>query len=601
MLYCTVKRPYSGRLATRQMWGCVRRAVPVTSSMTVWRMNPPLSSSGAALHVAAASIGSCTSSDSSTVGSPGKKNPVYFNFATPSSALRDLMGSEGISQRRSRREAVGREAGLLMVAPRTPKADDPLQRLNIFRREFSDYNSSGKVNPNITVSVDTSTRRFLDMFCDFEAKRCKLCNEAFTQWHLHTSGIPHAGREGMLLELVRPYCGTPDELIEMWWQRLNSCAAFHRIRALSHNNPHERKRRLIYLLKLLKDRGVLAETFNVSDSHSLNSARSWEFERLEFVGDNVVKYVLNSVMSCTFPPHEGGTKGKLTCFQFVMDGNDGLARGYDHLELQQLASSVKVVSKFKSDIVETLFAELQMYLWSTQHDVGTSPLVFPFTKDIYTLRALVQHVLYELAIEIFLYHIRYINGMLQRVMRENQLQFVKTDAALRPTGGAKGRMFGSRARGGDWDDDSDDYGGSQSYGLPGVPAPTTTLMKTRLQRAHLHDSSSALFFESTNYDNAKRVVPIGGLLPRPFAREDLSVIPNYLPHLQRDDAMTLRVRSAGSAGWSTLSATAAAPDAKEALAGPLSVTPKAKPCVDSGPGGLSIPRLKDEELIPELI
>ncbi|GET93171.1 RNA editing complex protein MP61 [Leishmania tarentolae] len=549
----------------------------------------------------ALSFAAATSSSSSLVSPSGEKAPVYYNFSTPLSVLRGATDGESVSHRRQRREVPAREGGLLLVAPRSPNSSDHLQQLNIFRRDFFDFGNAAKLTQNIMVSVDTSTRRFLEMFCDFDAKRCKLCNESFTQWHIHTNGIPHGGREGMLLELVRPYCGTPDELIELWWKRLNACAAFHRIPALSHDNPNERKRRLLYLLKVLKDRGILVETFNVSDNQSVNSARSWEFERLEFVGDNVVKYVLNNVITCTFPPHEGGTKGKLTCFQFVMDGNDGLARGYDHLDLQQLASSARVVSKFKSDIVETLFAELQMYLWCTQHDVGTCPLVFPFTKDIYTLRALVQHVLYELAIEIFLYHIRHINGVLQRVMRENNLQFVKTDASLKPKSGTRTGSIGFISRRGDWNDSDDDYDSPQNYSVPVLPAPTSTLTKVRSPRTHLQDFGAALFLASTNYDNFKRVVPIGGLLPRPFARKDLSVIPNYMPHLQRDSAMTLKIRRAGNAGWSTLRTTTAAPATMEGFVDGLALRPKRTPRVGGEPVGLSVPRLKDEELIQELI
>ncbi|KAG5463935.1 hypothetical protein LSCM1_00108 [Leishmania martiniquensis] len=587
------------RLLQRPPWaplsGLVRRTrLGGGSAALLLRLSPSRCRSTAVLCVPAASI-----SSSSTSGSSGKKSPVYYNFATPVDEICEAAGDGGLCRRRLRLMSQAREEGRLLVAPRKPDPKDPGQRFNIFRRDFYDYGSSPKSQQNISVSVDASLRRFLDMFCDYDAKRCKLCNETFTQWHLHASGIPHAGREGMLLELVRPYCGTPDELIEMWWQRLNLCAAFHRLPSLSHDNPHIRKRRLLYLLRFLKDRGVLVETFNVSDSRS-NSMRTWEFERLEFVGDNVVKYVLNSIIHCTFPPHEGGTRGRLTLFQFVMDGNDGLARGYDHLDLQQLASSVKVVSKFKSDIVETLFAELQMYLWSTQHDVGTSPLVFPFTKDIYTLRAVVQHVLYELAIELFLYHIRQINGMLQRVMRENDLHFVNTDCALKRTAEAEAKYAGFRThRGGI--DDSGDCDIPKNCCVPLAPATRATLSKTREQRKRLHGLGAALFLESTNYDDFKRVVPIGGLLPRPFAREELSVIPNYMPHLRKDSVMTVKVRNVGRAGWSTLRGPAAALDARNAVADGLGLSAEVKPRLGGRPAILSVPRLKDEELIPELI
>lgn len=492
----------------------------------------------------------------------------------------------------------------------------------IFRKEISSKVPLARQREAAPISVDVTLKRFIDSFCDYEKKRCKLCNEAFVQWHIHTAGIPHSGREGMLLELVRPFCGTPEEQVRQWTRRLVNSTEFGRIPALSHLDSHKRKRRLQYLLRYLKDRGVLRDVFNLSSANNVDAGRTFEFERLEFIGDGVVKYVLNNVINQVFPVSEGGSRGKVANFQFVMDGNEGLARGYDYLELQDLTLSSRVVSKFKSDVVETLFGELQFYIWATELDINTAPVEFPFTSDIYTLRALVQHVLYETAITLFMYHVEYVAGMLQRVVREEQINFVRADPSLLMMQARSGEPRRMQRDHGDEEDFGDDgYHSADRRGATSaaiIPAPTVKLMKTRVARAHLHGGSAASFFESTNYDSYKRVVPIGGLLPRPFAREQLAVIPNYMPHVQRDDAMTQQMRTT-AALWSAQlhtdlkreqdgylppisSSTVAdhlATTSVEAAAYQLSVAPQSKNTATAE--ALSVPRLKDELLVAELL
>ncbi|KAK7201721.1 RNA editing complex protein MP61 [Novymonas esmeraldas] len=580
------------RLQPPQIAGLVRRVAPVASPALSVPDQRGAESVSCATETA-------TRRCSSGVGSSDGSRPPYVNFSTVRDSLTEVAGSG--KTRRSRHTMSSTRTLPLLMAPYSPDPGDPMDHLNIFRRDFLEFGVPPKQGNSNSITVDVSLKRFLDMFADYDSKRCKLCNETFTQWHIHYSGFPHSGREGMLMELLRPYCGTPDEIVELWWRRLNRCVSFQRIPALSHNNFRERKQRLLYLLRVLKDRSILVEVFSVGDKANASSARSFEFERLEFIGDNVVKYVLNNILTETFPVREGGTRGRLTCFQFVMDGNDGLARVYDHLDLQLLTSSSRVVSKFKSDVIETLFAELQMYLWQTEHDVGTSPLVFPFTREIYTLRAIVMHVMYELAIEMFLFNVRQVLASLHRVVRERQLQFVNTDPALKPSGGGDGSGGSSSSySGAGWNSDSDTEGLNwrQRRYTSATPAVKKNLLKNRTLRGSGHGSDAAYYHATSNYDNFKRVVSIGGLLPRPFTREELSVLPQYMPHLQRDDAMTRALGGAASATLTavarTLSSDVAVPDKLR-----LSSTRTSSKVAQLAP--LSIPRLKDEELVPELI
>ncbi|KPA79987.1 putative mitochondrial RNA editing complex protein MP61 [Leptomonas pyrrhocoris] len=599
----------------------------LSSHYNVMRSRRTLLLSTTSMSIAMRSIGSAESSSSSSSNrkdAKGTATPQYFNFATRDEFLRRQGGFSSRGGRRSRRRSSGpaEEEQILRNSIQASSATDPHSTPSVFRKDIAVYGSAGKQLSGVSVSVDVPTSRFLDMFSEFDTKRCKLCNETFIVWHAHSCGIPHAGREGILLELVRPFCGTPEEQVHRWNQRLYHSTAFGRIPALSHPNNQVRKQKLKYLLLYLKDREVLRDVFSVRSNESNEAMRGFEFERLEFIGDGVVKYILNNVQNIVFPIVEGGSRGRLANFQFVIDGNEGLARGYDYLELQDLTLSSRVVSKFKSDVVETLFGELQFYLWSTQLDVDTEPLTFPFTKDMYTLRALVQHVMYETATVLFMFHVECILGSLQRVVREQQLQFVRADPSLlkmqsrsadshRPTRSSYDDEF--------FGDDGYYGGGGRNGGGGGggslmIPAPTTTLMKQRIARTHLQGGSAATFLESTNYENYKRVVSIGGLLPRPFTREQLAVIPNYMPHIQRDEAMTQQLRDANTSWRAQLNneltedaaKSASTPEEEwsadgggtEAAAYHLSPTPTRKDTPAQAP--LSVPRLKDEELIAEL-
>lgn len=524
------------------------------------------------------------------------QKPVYYNFATIAAERRDTTAFG--SQRRHRRSMSFRLADDNLPNENVSAGDasDPYHHIRIFRREVGDGGhgpmgtASTSTRGGSSLSIDVPQKKFLDMFCDYDGKRCKLCNESFLHWHAHQNAIPHSGREGILLELVRAYCGTPEEIYKMWVYRLNHCSDFPRLRELGHSESHERKRRIQYLLHFLKDRCILIDTFNVMQNESAGAGRSWEFERLEWVGDNVVKYVLNNRLNCLFPVREGGIRGKLGYFQFVIDGNDGLARAYDYLELQSLTRSQKVVSKFKSDVVETLFGELQLYLWSTELDLGIDTLTFPFSREMYTVRAVVNHVMEELANVLVLYHIEYILGMLQRVVRENQIQYTRADPLQqRSDGGSYG---------------SGEFGNVGPSSRAGVAA-TSVLTSSRVQRSLGSNGSASLFLESTNYDNYKRVTPIGGLLPRPFGKGQLAVIPNYMPHIQRDEALTRRIVSK-SRNWSALVDSLSSKDAAEAtstesgssMAYNIAQCPHQPP--PHPPEGLTIPRMKDEELIAEL-
>ena len=233
-----------------------------------------------------------------------------------------------------------------------------------------------------------------NLFYDRDARRCTLCNDAVTSWPAHQNFVPHQARQGIVERLLSGKAGPPDKVASRWWSHLNQRNVFERIMELSASNSEERRRRLVYLLHFLQEKGILREAFSVSKGKSLH--RSWEFERFEMIGDNVLKYCFYDRMLLLFPTHEGGVNGRLNFIQQLIDSNDGLLKCYDYLEFDRIIGNRLAASKFKSDVVEAVFGELQVYLWATECEWGSVAYAYPFKPEVEYTRGLVNHALNEL-------------------------------------------------------------------------------------------------------------------------------------------------------------------------------------------------------------
>ena len=368
---------------------------------------------------------------------------------------------------------------------------------------------------NNTLSVDISAKALKDHFCDFESRKCRLCGEAYQgPWHVHAGFIPHSARESIMMEMVRPYCGTPDEVVQMWWWRLHNSNRFPRLRELSHSDPKIRRRRLYFLLKFLKDHGVIRDTFNVNQQNGqgvVASGRTFEFERLEFIGDNVIKYLFNDRINVLFPVHEGGIKGKVNYSQFMIDGNDPLARAYDYIGFNKLTESEKVISKFKSDVVETLFGELQFYLWTTEVQEGVVRRPVPYSPDMTLLRHLVSHTMEELAHVMIMLHIEAIAKALNGVIAENNIKLIRCDPNLR----------------------------TNQEAVHEIASSAYSARRLSSQRRHLTPKPTPFPYVDLPLMNSQfhvglntKVESVGGPLPRAFARSELSQNLNFMDTLQ---------------------------------------------------------------------
>jgi hypothetical protein len=327
-------------------------------------------------------------------------------------------------------------------------------------RGGSDGASSGyrSSDSSLSSSVDMGWKEMRELFYDVRTRRCTLCNEYLgsLSYSVHNNFAPHSAREGVAVELLRAFHGTPTEICDRWWNTLDGNPSFFRLRSLTtapgqagdvgarpsaaqlsvaHAAVFQRlwRRRLFIrsVLHFLRDHGVLRDCFRVVDVSSGAHGRTWEFDRLEWVGDNVIKPLFNDRVACLFPLQDGGVKGKLNYFTSMIDSNDGLARAYDFFDFGDLTGSDKIISKFKSDVVEAAFGELQSFLWATQVEHGTEAHTFPLGSELAHLRAVARHAMTELGHAMVMMHVEGVKATVEDLLAARGVPLVRTDSSMR--------------------------------------------------------------------------------------------------------------------------------------------------------------------------
>ncbi len=253
--------------------------------------------------------------------------------------------------------------------------------------------------------------RYRDAFHCERTERCLLCNEKITSWAGHVVFVSHQARLTILDRLLSGQCGPPELAVSRWWNLLNledpdgAVKAQHsltRIPSLSSwRSSNERRSRLQYVLRFLQGNGVLKVALGVFNDATREFGRSNVFERFEMVGDNVVKAVFFDRLQQIFPVADGGAGGKMSMLQQLIDSNEGLMQAYDYLDLDSIIGNSLSQSKFKADVMEALFGELQSYLWAAvqlweSSPVEYSPLNPAAGPELRYIVAVVRHTLLEL-------------------------------------------------------------------------------------------------------------------------------------------------------------------------------------------------------------
>lgn len=207
-------------------------------------------------------------------------------------------------------------------------------------------------------------------------------------------------------------------LLHKWWGALQTkepkdgewSPDFQRIHLLSADAPRMRLWRIHYLLGMLKKIGVLKDSLCLqgmaSASAHVFNAGSTGFQRSEMVGDNIIKVILVDRLNAVFPKHEGGpSAGRLHLIQQLVDSNAGLLAIYDYLYLDHIIGVQLPNSKSKSDVVEALFGELQMFLWAGEEHRGVEVyLARPDAHSRYRV-VLARHALHEITHAILMWRL----------------------------------------------------------------------------------------------------------------------------------------------------------------------------------------------------
>lgn len=259
-------------------------------------------------------------------------------------------------------------------------------------------------------------------FIDFPGKRCSLCGDnQLAVPKAHAQYVSHRARISILEKaLAGSYGVMPMDFPKRTWSNLHtqqrssagsgaaprigandSVLTFDRIPSLSAGTQADRRNRMFYLLEFLVDRGVIKHSLSLQGHAGVH--RNKQFETFEMVGDNAVKYLLQDRVNAMFSSGGASTAASSatttnqTMLINLLDSNEGLRTIFDYLSLEKLVGIHLPNSKLKSDVVESLFGELQVKLWASEisHD-GCEVFSALKAPEHRYLIALVRHVLNEL-------------------------------------------------------------------------------------------------------------------------------------------------------------------------------------------------------------
>lgn len=297
--------------------------------------------------------------------------------------------------------------------------------------------------------------RLKTKFYNSAQRRCTLCDASLEiSFSAHCGYVGHMARVGILeratamLQKEQAPAMTGNSacasalsvankvkaLLEMWWGRLNDVEQetvldYKRIASLSASTARERLWRVRFLLEFLRDREVIRDSLRLVTGTTSSEAcfvRTKRFERSEMIGDNIVKVVVPDRLVRLFPAAEGGVTYKLACIQQLLDSNEGLLQIYDYIDLDSIIGTRLPNSKTKSDVVESLFGELQTFLWASE--VAHGPIRYPAvpTSEHRYVRALVDHLLNELTHMLIMWRIESTlenaKGFLEEQLQRKSLQ-----------------------------------------------------------------------------------------------------------------------------------------------------------------------------------
>lgn len=137
------------------------------------------------------------------------------------------------------------------------------------RRNLSEGENTGIEESNDPLINLASTdlkepKEFRHFFEDTSQGRCSLCNETLSWggYGAHVSSYGHMGRVVFLEKVISGFFGQPAQVLQNCWSRLDVPCQFDRIQKLSSSDIRQQRARVIWLLKLLKQVGVLSSALS---------------------------------------------------------------------------------------------------------------------------------------------------------------------------------------------------------------------------------------------------------------------------------------------------------------------------------------------------
>lgn len=244
-------------------------------------------------------------------------------------------------------------------------------------------------------------------FIDAPNRRCTLCGDNnLVVPRSHHGSVSHRARLGIVERALSGVAGVPPmELPKRTWENLHTAQrspnsrfsetlTFDRIPSLSATSGLDRRSRVCYLLQFLVDRGSIKNSLNLAGVAGI--ARDRFFETYEMVGDNTVKYILQDRLFAMFPVSQGNVSSGLLAMINLLDSNEGLRSIFDYLRLETIVGVHLPNSKMKSDVVESLFGELQVRIWASEIRHETEEYESLKAPEHRYLITLMRHVLSEL-------------------------------------------------------------------------------------------------------------------------------------------------------------------------------------------------------------
>jgi hypothetical protein len=319
-------------------------------------------------------------------------------------AITPLVNAAPLASETSPRKPANFAAHFVPLSTSAP----PTSAVRLDARFITYSGSSEQLPPAVTNALKSA-------FIDFPNKKCSLCDDN----HLavpkaHVGFISHRARIGILEKALAGSFGVmPMDLPKKTWSNLHSqlrapgsataptaedYLTFERMPSLSASTQAERRSRVCYLIEFLADRGAIKNSLSLTGFSGIQRDR--EFETFEMVGDNAIKYILQDRVQAMFHTTAalGGTmSANLSAIINLLDSNEGLRTIFDYLHLEKIIGVHLPNSKLKSDVVESLFGELQVKIWASEisHD-GCEVFSALKAPEHRYLIALMRHLLSEL-------------------------------------------------------------------------------------------------------------------------------------------------------------------------------------------------------------